>query len=383
MSCQAGFYHSAPFGRCLACPFFCPTCVSPTNCSTCAPAYYLSPATQLCRPCSTPNCYSCSNTQYAGQCSLCRTGYMLTPTNQCTACPSGCDICSNSTGLTLCSTCSMGYYSSTPTQCAACPDGCSTCTNSSSCVTCSPGSYLTLLNACAPCLPSCSHCQSGSTCSQCNTGFYWVPSADTNSSGSCSPCSHPCLDCEDSASNCLICTARFQLTGPGQCGACEKGCQICEPSYGCLHCMTEFAPVENMGQTICVSCPPNCQNCTFQNNQTVCDTCYYGYTMLDNGLCYACGQDNLTEGCSACSGEGLCTSCMQGFSPIEGGCQNDSYEEGDDVWGYIYAMISLSCVLMGVLSNICHYCSLPAVPEVPVSDQALRLLGRTRLISHL
>lgn len=44
-------------------------------------------------------------------------------------------------------------------------------------------------------------------------------------------------------------------------------------------------------------------------------------------------------------------------------CVTNDYVEGGDVWGFIYAMISLSCVLMIILSNMFILFSCAYVPE--------------------
>ena len=138
MECEAGFYHVAPFGRCLPCPEFCPTCTSGTSCQTCAPGYYLQSG--FCESCSTPNCYSCSTGAVQNQCTLCRNGFYLNSNNMCSACPTNCDICSFNSVLAkpVCSTCSNGFYLSTPTNnCTACSDNCEVCQNQNACVSCS------------------------------------------------------------------------------------------------------------------------------------------------------------------------------------------------------------------------------------------------------
>lgn len=75
-SCIEGYYHvSGKYTPCMKCPDFCPICNSPNDCSACAPGYYLNETS--CLVCSTPNCYSCSNSLSLDQCTLCRNGYYL------------------------------------------------------------------------------------------------------------------------------------------------------------------------------------------------------------------------------------------------------------------------------------------------------------------
>ena len=253
MECKTGFYHVVPFGACLPCPDFCPTCTSPNNCVSCAPGFYLNKG--MCEPCSTPNCQSCSASSVQNKCSLCFQGYYLNiQGNACLKCPSNCTICSiNNSGLLACSTCTQGYFMG-KNSCTACPNNCLTCQSSSSCATCVAGFYLTPLLNCAACPQGCASCNAAATCSACDVGFYWDVNSDTKE-GSCLRCKSPCHDCRDSPTNCLMCTAGYQLSAPGTCTPCSQGCLGCDPSYGCLLCGSGFIKVVNNNEPVCVACP--------------------------------------------------------------------------------------------------------------------------------
>lgn len=213
MQCVEGFYHAAPYGRCLPCPNFCPTCNSPSACLTCAPGYYLKAG--FCQPCSTPNCYSCGSSAVNNQCTLCRNGFYLNSVNTCSACPNSCDICSFNAvlGRPVCSTCTNGYFlSSISNNCSACSADCAICNDQNTCVSCSDGYYLTQDNTCLKCNSGCARCQSANTCSACLTGYFWnVVDNSSTAIGQCSRCQSPCFDCEKSATNCIICAAGYQL----------------------------------------------------------------------------------------------------------------------------------------------------------------------------
>ena len=350
MACNTGFYHLTPYGPCLPCPDFCPVCSAVDKCLNCAAGYYLLEG--ACEPCATPNCLSCSNSGVINVCTLCMVGYYLN-NGACTSCGDNCGICTfGASGNKNCTSCLEGYYLN-GNACTPCEANCQSCSSASTCISCQINFYIDENQGCSTCPLGCAYCKSGTTCSECQTGFYW--DFDNSSSvGECLRCDSPCFDCSQSADNCLICQPGYQLTGPGQCTSCSKGCEACDPSSGCLLCGVGYTRIVNMGSSICEPCPKNCVKCTYstEQNSTVCSHCFYGYTPLENGNCFKCGFDEVTRGCLECSSTGECQTCMKGFSFTEEGvCQTDDYTEGNSVWGYIYAMISLSCALMLSLST--------------------------------
>jgi hypothetical protein len=72
------------------------------------------------------------------------------------------------------------------------------------------------------------------------------------------------------------------LEGTNNCTACYNGCASChtsDPSL-CLSC-SDADYVDN--SSICQPCPTYCQRCT---TATLCSTCYPGYILLSDGVCY-------------------------------------------------------------------------------------------------
>ncbi|CAD8092786.1 unnamed protein product [Paramecium primaurelia] len=214
-----------------------------SGCTSCITGYII--VGNTCQLCTSTNaqCIKCQVIANTGssqsaslQCAACQTGYYLTTSYGCTACPNvkGCEVC-NSAG---CQTCSSGYYPTTVTTDTNNSTGTSTSNNT---VTCNN------------CVSNCQICQQANSCTKCADGYFLVT---TTSSGTTSVTTSSCF-------------------------ACQPECQTCvAPGTTCTSCIAGYV-FQNGG---CVTLAQ--ANC-YSVGTNGCAICKYGY-YLNNGVCYQC-----------------------------------------------------------------------------------------------
>ena len=214
---------------CKACPLQCRTCAN-NGCTACfagaaltksfscecSANYTPSPDASLCLACDSTcsatsgrlpciaNCSSCVNQV----CSLCKSGFSLSASNDCL------------------SSCPNGFYSSQG-KCLPCKFPCLVCSSAVQCLSCGTDYSLVLgkcmrmcpsqqysLNdsLCTQCAEKCLACTGPSACSICEESYY--PQA-----GVCTQCSD-CLTCNQ-LGWCLSCKQGMVLNIAGQCKTCE------------------------------------------------------------------------------------------------------------------------------------------------------------------
>lgn len=190
-----------------------------TNCTGCAPGYYILPSVN-CKPCPT-GCTECTS---ATSCTSCASGYTPSNSSGSLICIEQCQYpCVTCTTSTKCLTCIAGYYAQ-GNKCIL-----NLTCSPSVCKTCPSGSYGSPPN-CYACPQACQNCSSISSCSACNAGAYL-------SSSSCLLCPTPCSTCS------------------GQLGISQTMlCDICADGY--------FISAATTTGLICAPCSVNCFTCT-------------------------------------------------------------------------------------------------------------------------
>ena len=125
------------------------------------------------------------------------------------------------------------------------------------------------------------------------------------SDGSCVRCSSFCTSCGIDATVCVECEKGHILIDD-QCVECAQGCGVCDTNdlSNCLACNDGYYK----NQDICVNCATGCLTCT---SATVCQTCQYGYKLVNNQCFPFCQHP-----CSGCvDGQPTqCTSCFAGYT---------------------------------------------------------------------
>ncbi|CAD8182852.1 unnamed protein product [Paramecium pentaurelia] len=214
-----------------------------SGCTSCITGYII--VGNTCQLCTSTNaqCIKCQVIANTGssqsaslQCAACQTGYYLTTSYGCTACPNvkGCEVC-NSAG---CQTCSSGFY----------PTAVTTDTNNSTGTSTSNNTV-----TCNNCVSNCQICQQANSCTKCADGYFLVT---TTSSGTNSVTTSSCF-------------------------ACQPECQTCvAPGTTCTSCIAGYV-FQNGG---CVTLAQ--ANC-YSVGTNGCAICKYGY-YLNNGVCYQC-----------------------------------------------------------------------------------------------
>ena len=345
--CADGFL--AVNGLCVACDSKCKTCEKSISlCKECkdlsailnetigscnCPATFGFDVSGICQACKESSCRTCEDDYSV--CNECSPGYFL-ENERCSSCDSPCLECNN-----------------TADYCITCIDSSINPQNGS--CTCLSSFGLNELGFCQSCKDSnCSQCALDYTiCNECKSGFF-------STIESCSPCSSPCFECENTESFCISCSdssispidgvcacpwhsgfdeafnCKSCLTGclkcsnnyltceecsngyflsESQCQLCDNTCSNCtESSTNCLYCQDQAAiqsssPGEcNCPDTkgfnnggICTTCVDmNCESCNDDND--VCDKCITGFFVNDKKKC--CDQS-----CSTCSDGENCESC--------------------------------------------------------------------------
>ena len=244
-------------------------------------------------------------------------------------------------------------------------------------------------------IEKCSRCLSEKICAQCETGFM------LHSSGSCIQINEeinmaerlvePCLK-RSLLGKCIECTNDFVLEeGECQfkklslvslaitvsCSSAVQNCNTCtvSPNY-CTTCPSGYS-LSSTG-TSCVTCTttsgaalPNCYACSLNG---VCGICNNGYS-LSGGNCYTCNIPN----CLTCSNNNVCSACMKGYTANTAGtacnlnycppqcatCNglnqcatcNPPFSLTPTSTGVCYTCAIANCI--NCLNNICLGCSSP------------------------
>ncbi|KAL4482199.1 hypothetical protein ABPG72_017980 [Tetrahymena utriculariae] len=300
-------------------------------------------------------------------------------------------ICSNPQGCMACQQCMQpcsSCYKNDPLSCITCAQGkslfVSTCVDS-----CPPDISIPSLdsnknNICSPCQQPCLTCDLKNRCKSCISGFlfiadqqmcvtqcpdgYFLPSATSNY---CQRCGDICKTCSQSSYNCLSCIDGYYFVQDpvlgNQCSICDSRCQTCTGPLNtqCINCQTQggvvlFNPqgTEYCSNTCdevpgyylgydsnqklkCINCAPNCSGCNSLNPDS-CTSCVQGYTIIE-GICSACDSS-----CYNCNGitQYNCIQCSEQSYLLNNQCIQQCPE------GYF----SQTDINQGVQINSCQKC---------------------------
>ncbi|KAL4503557.1 hypothetical protein ABPG73_017300 [Tetrahymena malaccensis] len=291
---------------CQECNQNCQKCSNSSECLQCKPSFYVdklknntcSQCIENCANCNTDrnSCDQCYQDYYfiskLNRCSKqCPLGYFSAiDTNGrmiCQQCISNCDLCQNSQ---QCQKCSSSYYLRSDTN--QCIDKC-------------PNGYSLNGSNCIKCVSNCQNCNDMNSCQQCRQGYYL--SIDKQ-----------CISCQ--VNNCDVC----QNTS-NQCQVCALGFILSLDQSSCIQKCPEgqFAQLSN-GNPVCSECS---QNCNFCIDNTQCNQCKIGYTLI-NKKCVQCD----VQQCNSCdSSVQICDQCSEQFYlssnqlKCVSQCQTDEY----------------------------------------------------------
>ena len=157
------------------------------------------------------------------------------------------------------------------------------------CLSICPSAFTELNGTCIPCPSNCQICLNTSTCTQCATGYF----LDSTSLGCVSDCSTlntvvmtfyasqgTCLPCSSSMANCQDCS--YQTNNSLQCTGCQSGFYLYQGS--CLN----PCPVATYNTTTnCIDCPANCSICSASG----CSECTLGWVLLNGQCSSSCPND--------------------------------------------------------------------------------------------
>jgi len=195
-------------GACISCPDNCKNCNSGI-CSVCFPGFQANSAGQCVLQCS-PTCATCADNKPT-VCLSCYGGAIYNSANYTCSINITCNTDSS------CTSCASGFnyiFVTSIYKCLACPsiDNCIQCsgTTSSLCVICNLGFYVNGTGGCSNCSTNCTACQSSTICTSCAVG-YTLPM--DQSSGSCLPCTSPCVTCIGASTFCSSCITGFSKVG--------------------------------------------------------------------------------------------------------------------------------------------------------------------------
>jgi hypothetical protein len=163
LSCTPGSILNA-VGQCSLCSSLFPNCnfCSVSECTDCLPGYYTINNKNCLVDCAVSNCNKCV-AKNNGQCTSCRTGYLLAANSTCAMI--GCSSPLSFNGL-ACICPYQSYYQQTGNTCLPCSDpACQTCPEDQ-CNQCLNGFFLHS-NACSKCINNCLFCNSTSDCLLC------------------------------------------------------------------------------------------------------------------------------------------------------------------------------------------------------------------------
>ena len=415
-ACSSSFNLSTS-GTCVQCnDSNCKVCQGNGSCGICMPNYSLSVvfvnggSVSACVQCNVANCQYCNEMNV---CSFCALGYL--PNNgtcefiNAAQCELPCASCNLTTGA--CMACMSPPYSFQPNSNGSCflcqVLNCAGCleTDPTVCNFCGFGYILDLTNPlqCVP-APSCISFGINGTCLECTA----IHALDLTTS-QCIPCQVPqgCLNC--SIANITMCTGcnKGLFLQNGSCMPCPPLCASCN-SNGCLMFKPEVKKVDDI--ILLVSCRFPCMTCN-GTDPFYCTVCEPGFANV-NGTCEPCTPSSncetcnasapsqctscvsngflntatntcsyCSENCIACQGEGNCTYCVTGFSPVNGictkvgSCSRYCYIcNSDGTCGMCYpgyVDVGLGNCSPGIPGCVVHYPILPILCESCVAGTVL------------
>ena len=332
-ACSFGFYYDGANPVCLACPYYCQNCSSPSACLECAPTSHRFLAAGLCR---------------------CSPGYYddgVSPT--CLACSPLCQECTDYLVCTLCDAslhrqivlgncvCFGKFYDAftlaTPTTlCAPCHHSCATCSAGTdlTCITCEPNrnftnytcpcsdGYYESTQICYLCDPLCRTCSGIPTnCTSCFSGLPLVGgtclcySHQYMSGTTCYPCDPKCKECLGVAAFCTECYAAHLTNLTSNDCTCQSGMFKDPSSLVCTPCHSDCLECTGPTSNECTACD-GALNRFLNGTQCLCNTNFYLNTV--NGTCVLCHSS-----CSVCSGPSNynCSACQPNFTLIGSYCK--------------------------------------------------------------
>lgn len=258
----------AEISGCLLCP-------SPPACGTCLSDYDLVDGSCILRgSCRVDNCLTCVAGN-VNSCASCRDGFYG---SNCAACPERCAAC---VSAERCTACKSGYVLSPGEQCVSCSiSNCGQCSSDNFCFSCNDGYYLNA-GACPPCNVPCKTCvNSADKCTSCQSGY----ELSVNTCISTTACDvENCRSCI-SAGVCGRCNTGYYLSG-SRCSRCNSMCRECFGPNTCTECAAANAIPDEDG--ICVSTVCNVSNCLRCDLVTlrICTMCDSGYTLSSGNTC--------------------------------------------------------------------------------------------------
>ncbi|XP_073526785.1 proprotein convertase subtilisin/kexin type 5 isoform X1 [Phyllobates terribilis] len=354
--------------------------------SECPPGHYFAEK-KRCKKCF-PNCDTCVGSR-SDQCTACKPGYYLNEeTNSCISnCPDGFYLNENKN---LCRKCHENCKTCTSADnCTECRHGLSL--QGSRClISCDDGKYYSIVKKeCDPCHRSCATCsgpgidnclncakemffEDGRCALSCGSQYYMAP-PKANGFKTCKRCDGSCLSCSGPGDrNCTSCPDGYLLEGStclvgtvckdveyiekaGHCMPCDASCDRCigPGRHKCIGCsITRFlddgecvltCPVGkyefnrqcHMCHHTCLECdgsePDTCISCgiditgrTRYLYKGECkESCPEAYYIEDN-RCAPC-----PENCQSCKGSKQCVKCLEGYSSVDGVCQELTCPEGE------------------------------------------------------
>jgi hypothetical protein len=349
--------------KCVQCPINCYICTTTQICQLCNNGYYITGQSNIvCAPNCIYPCLSCSITN-ASMCLTCVGGYTFNPTfsNHCqpiTNCSSSCNLCPG------------GFVLTSTLQCLACNSSCVSCTTTSpnSCTSCPQAQYV-LNGQCVACSTGCMNCTSISYCLTCSLGYlqnnYGPGYSGALPMPSCPPCQYPCLGCSIVTNFCTSCVSGYILMG----AQCLNGnfyiANITFTAPNNTFMMNYGALVTLIANTVASNSPFNLADLFpagyARSNNTI------NFTLYISSQCFpqtVCSQNelkaltnlitnstqlagmqvtaaslavsfnnnstsnstfNCSLPCQSCNQiSGACTTCISGFTVINGACLNQS-----------------------------------------------------------
>ncbi|EGR34727.1 zinc finger lsd1 subclass family protein, putative, partial [Ichthyophthirius multifiliis] len=385
--CKPKFFYDSNY-NCSSCDSTCASCNGgqPNNCTSCIVnatltkyntcdcnlGYFFNIDKEQCEKCheKCKNCIGYSDSQCLdckanaqnklGKCE-CVDGYYYDESLKgCTLCDLNCGKCNSKDTCNICKDnaekppalnkclCKKGFFQD-GRACRPCSPSCFSCNAATpnSCLECHPNAELV------------SNQTSQQEC-QCKSGFF----QNSNNLQECLPCQQPCLQCKDSATNCI--------------GTCGLNAQLINNQCQCI------SGYYMSNQFICVPCDQSCRQCLGPNaNQ--CVACYSDFVIsntntcvcrdgfylpLDKVKCQQCHSDcdtcvNQSNNCLICSDQNKTVS-INSNNISNCVCKTGFYQQGSNckpcTVPYCDSCTStkcLQCAPGATLSSITGFCSCP------------------------